>query len=898
MARTKSAQRGTNRHQLNNDGFTKRAGGLRDIGEDQPESAPPHWLWLLGGYRLVLVVFAVLVDLAIPDHQPDATVQGFSSVEETNKFQTKQLEADGSSLESGNNNSSITATSDELLFLKAFTRWDAARFLNLSVNGYRLAEDFAFFPLFPFLIRTSGYILPFSTFSTSSGIVFRAVLLSNVCFLASAWLLRRASVAVFRRTILLSRRQIDFAASESNVQNHIDCKAQMRISSGSRTARTDELRKERAAKSSKSPRKRLVRPRSTDSTSSAGGTVSVRDFREDKKHNDLNSSSPQFVQLASQQLDRCFTDSESLADKVVLAYAVNPATVFFLTSYSESLFACLFFGAVCVLEDSEGKEEYSSNASSRSVVGGDSHNGKSESSNSANKVEKQQTVTSAYSRLYFCRSLIAAGCCLTLASMARANGFVAALSLLLLDSRASPFLPIARTLLKCIGGADNTTSRSDYKLHDESGRGVTGVANLRLLRQFWQVCQWSLLWSCRFVIFLSVCCPFLIWQVIGFMQVCGKHTEYHYGRIMPVDDPVSDRKKLTTVITNNFIGGSVVCGTSSQTDDVTNNNISRGLAATSQQCFPSVDESIKHNISFETLGAWCHESSHGMDFLLKWLPQRLGIADTTNETTNDNNVNNNTGGDPSIAVPWWRLPGLRPSLYSFVQDHIWGLGFLRYWQWKQLPNFLLAFPMLVTTLVGVCCTDFVGLLNRRRLSEVQVAEEVQVQKRGTTTGKTTKTKSQNNTESRATKKIAAAATCKSSTSSTVYIVLADGLNLLEDNPFLKYQIYWGVLTVFIFLTAHVQVVTRLVCASCPALYWLVALHSPPEGDLSTLIAKFASKMGVIVSSSRGSYSGSQTEKNNTMEDNTKYPIWTFYFVWGLAYTLLGILLHCNHLPWT
>ncbi|GLJ22031.1 hypothetical protein SUGI_0412820 [Cryptomeria japonica] len=40
-----------------------------------------------------------------------------------------------------------------------------------------------------------------------------------------------------------------------------------------------------------------------------------------------------------------------------------------------------------------------------------------------------------------------------------------------------------------------------------------------------------------------------------------------------------------------------------------------------------------------------------------------------------------------------------PYLYGFVQSHYWEVGFLRYFQLKQLPNFLLASPML---LLGAC----------------------------------------------------------------------------------------------------------------------------------------------------------------------------------------------------
>ncbi|KAK4127261.1 glycosyltransferase family 76 protein [Parathielavia appendiculata] len=53
-----------------------------------------------------------------------------------------------------------------------------------------------------------------------------------------------------------------------------------------------------------------------------------------------------------------------------------------------------------------------------------------------------------------------------------------------------------------------------------------------------------------------------------------------------------------------------------------------------------------------------------------------------------------TSGAP--LRPWCQ--GYFPSIYTFVQQHYWNVGFLRYWALSNLPLFLLATPMLMILL--------------------------------------------------------------------------------------------------------------------------------------------------------------------------------------------------------
>jgi Mannosyltransferase (PIG-V) len=41
------------------------------------------------------------------------------------------------------------------------------------------------------------------------------------------------------------------------------------------------------------------------------------------------------------------------------------------------------------------------------------------------------------------------------------------------------------------------------------------------------------------------------------------------------------------------------------------------------------------------------------------------------------------------------------DLNTYIQRKYWNVGFLRYWQWKQIPNFILAFPILYVSTKAV-----------------------------------------------------------------------------------------------------------------------------------------------------------------------------------------------------
>ena len=132
----------------------------------------------------------------------------------------------------------------------------------------------------------------------------------------------------------------------------------------------------------------------------------------------------------------------------------------------------------------------------------------------------------------------------------------------------------------------------------------------------------------------------------------------------------------------------------------------------------------------------------------------------------------------NVEVPLWCQSRI-PSAYSHIQAKYWQGGFLRYWQFKQIPNFLLASPALTLTVAGVCHVfkDFLQELQRVKQSS-------------------------KNPE------------CRS--------WIAVGYIALTRCPLLPHAIHWGFLAAYIFFFANVQISTRLLASACPIFHWFLA----------------------------------------------------------------------------
>lgn len=197
--------------------------------------------------------------------------------------------------------------------------------------------------------------------------------------------------------------------------------------------------------------------------------------------------------------------------------------------------------------------------------------------------------------------------------------------------------------------------------------------------------------------------------------------------------------------------------------------------------------------------------------------------------------------------PW--CSWLAPSVYAYVQSAYWGVGALKYYRWKQIPNFLLAAPTLILTASG-CVRFFSGhVAPARRLVEV----------RGRQAGSGP---------------IRKWASCPAWLERMAEVFCGPpGLPSPVSQPFERsgaaaLVLQWGFLGILAAFFMNVQVATRFLAAACPPLHWWTA---SVLGRASGVDDRNPTGSGAVGTSVR----------------------------WYLAlYFVVGAVLHANFLPWT
>ncbi|XP_065506731.1 GPI mannosyltransferase 2 isoform X2 [Caloenas nicobarica] len=209
-------------------------------------------------------------------------------------------------------------------------------------------------------------------------------------------------------------------------------------------------------------------------------------------------------------------------------------------------------------------------------------------------------------------------------------------------------------------------------------------------------------------------------------------------------------------------------------------------------------------------------------------------------------------GARGVHPPW--CSQRFPAVYPYIQDVYWNVGFLRYFELRQIPNFLLALP--VTLLSSWAAWTYLMANPRHCL----------------TLGLERRNSEEEN-------KPRAGFCCPAV---FVYVVHATALLL------------------FGFFCMHVQVLTRFLGSSSPILYWfsahLLQEHEPllwSEGTDHQTTSLRGESPG-----SRGK--GAAANPVLRLLSNWRFitPLSKCVLGFFLSYWLLGLVLHCNFLPWT
>ncbi|KFK35237.1 hypothetical protein AALP_AA5G258200, partial [Arabis alpina] len=161
-----------------------------------------------------------------------------------------------------------------------------------------------------------------------------------------------------------------------------------------------------------------------------------------------------------------------------------------------------------------------------------------------------------------------------------------------------------------------------------------------------------------------------------------------------------------------------------------------------------------------------------------------------------------------------------PLMYSFIQSHYWGVGFLRYFQFKQLPNFLLASPILSLAV----CSIKSYMTSRPELFLSLGFQATEKEKRSSARLYSLKdayvktSPNEGNPDFRQRKP-------SRKKDATVTNVAAESNSLEKSGYFsadvFPFVVHLGLMAATAFVAMHVQVATRFLSAN-PPLYWFAS----------------------------------------------------------------------------
>lgn len=164
------------------------------------------------------------------------------------------------------------------------------------------------------------------------------------------------------------------------------------------------------------------------------------------------------------------------------------------------------------------------------------------------------------------------------------------------------------------------------------------------------------------------------------------------------------------------------------------------------------------------------------------------------------------------------------SLYRYVQNKHWNVGLFRYYEWKQIPNFLLAAPILMLSVGGVVSwiqgslvTDFGKGKVPSSLRAIVWEWPLQALNDSVGTGETRKTSFLDE-------------------------------KLVRNPLLLGHYAILAILALIGLVIAHVQISTRMICSTSPGVLWFMTycmLH-PKYGKVVWYYAILYMLLGVIL----------------------------------------------------
>ena len=253
-----------------------------------------------------------------------------------------------------------------------------------------------------------------------------------------------------------------------------------------------------------------------------------------------------------------------------------------------------------------------------------------------------------------------------------------------------------------------------------------------------------------------------------------------------------------------------------------------------------------------------------------------------------------------------------PLSYTYVQQNHWDVGFFRYYERKQIPNFLLAAPM-----VSICLVAVVHYLRRNFVFFMSLGlhhPAVDTYKKTEEMADVSQHRDHGFYSQR----------CYVYLVHMLFLVMSGCLlmhvqvcvyDCIQANhkPKLSTQIGWVFYTVFVtYLMTFLclspsQVITRFIASSCPVIYWFIAHITTPEDQFRPLVTSVAEEESVAASSASDTQSaagkdeaGSRNEAaaDDLLDWDSSGIFKPAILVYFHLYMFVGTAAFSNSLPWT